>query len=414
MRALIGFTSVAVFFAAAMPLHAAAITRTVWPGDTDPNIDPVDLPNADGVALPKHFVAVDPAADPVDRLFLWLPGSGGAPTQYQALTSTAARLGYDAMGLVYDSWPPVYVFTTNSPDPELPEALRRERIFGEDLVPDPVSVDPDNSIVNRVEKLLEHQAAAYPDERWGNYLLSEGGVDWSRVVVAGHSQGAGHTAYLSKEFLLSGAVMIAGPGDFVQDFGVAPWLLEPGATPAERLFALTHVQDPTAAGFFANQRLLGLDDFGALQNVDGLAAGQITSHMLTSTLDPGNTNYHSTVAVDDVLPLGSNGEPLYLPAWTSMFRRAAIGEPLAGDYDRNGLVDGADYTVWRDAFGATGPNYAGDGNGDGVVDTLDYEVWAAAFANAALPDSQGIPEPTAMLCIVAASTTLIATRRKGR
>lgn len=384
------------------PAHGAAITRLVWPPATDPEITDVELPNADGVAVKAHFVAIDPAADPVDRLFLWLPGSGGAPTQYQALLSTAARLGYDSVGLVYNSWPPVNDLTTNDTNPHLPEAIRRERIFGEDLAPEPIDVDPANSIVNRVVKLLEHQAERFPDERWGDYLLADGTPDWGRIVVGGHSQGAGHTTYLSKQFLLSGAVLIAGPGDFVQGLGTAPWLFEPGATPSDRLFALTHVQDRTAAGFFANQRILGMDEFGPLQNVDGKTAGELTSHMLTSTLDPGHTSYHSAVAVDDLLPLDDAGAPLYLPAWTSLLQRAAAGVPLPGDYNQDGAVDVADYTVWRDTLGQTGGNFAADGDNDGDVDFADYTVWRANVGADAASQATATPAPSAMAMVASA------------
>jgi hypothetical protein len=51
--------------------------------------------------------------------------------------------------------------------------------------------------------------------------------------------------------------------------------------------------------------------------------------------------------------------------------RAAV---VAGDYNGNGVVDPADYTVWRDTLGST-TNLAADGNGDGVVDQLDYTYW---------------------------------------
>ncbi len=37
---------------------------------------------------------------------------------------------------------------------------------------------------------------------------------------------------------------------------------------------------------------------------------------------------------------------------------------LPGDYTRDGVVDAADYSLWRDSLGATGPNLAADGNGD--------------------------------------------------
>jgi hypothetical protein len=53
---------------------------------------------------------------------------------------------------------------------------------------------------------------------------------------------------------------------------------------------------------------------------------------------------------------------------------------LPGDYNQNGTVDTADYTVWRDMKGRSVPNYTGaDGNGDGVVDDLDYDVWVDNF-----------------------------------
>ncbi|MGE3241957.1 MAG: sulfatase-like hydrolase/transferase [Pirellulales bacterium] len=45
-----------------------------------------------------------------------------------------------------------------------------------------------------------------------------------------------------------------------------------------------------------------------------------------------------------------------------------------GDYNLNGKVDAADYSVWRDSLGSTSALDA-DGNGDHVVDNLDYEVW---------------------------------------
>jgi 3-phytase len=55
--------------------------------------------------------------------------------------------------------------------------------------------------------------------------------------------------------------------------------------------------------------------------------------------------------------------------------------PLPGDYDGSGIVDHADFVVWRNADGANSvPPFAGaDGNGDGRVDSSDYGVWRANF-----------------------------------
>jgi hypothetical protein len=41
---------------------------------------------------------------------------------------------------------------------------------------------------------------------------------------------------------------------------------------------------------------------------------------------------------------------------------------VPGDYNHNGIVDAADYSVWRDSLGRTGSGLAVDGNGDGMID----------------------------------------------
>jgi hypothetical protein len=49
-----------------------------------------------------------------------------------------------------------------------------------------------------------------------------------------------------------------------------------------------------------------------------------------------------------------------------------------GDYNRNGLVDAADYVLWRKTLGqSVGPYEGADGNGSGIIDEADYTVWRA-------------------------------------
>jgi hypothetical protein len=51
-----------------------------------------------------------------------------------------------------------------------------------------------------------------------------------------------------------------------------------------------------------------------------------------------------------------------------------------GDYNGNGVVDAADYVIWRDNRNLTNAHfYQGDGNGDGVVNNADYSLWVANF-----------------------------------
>lgn len=82
-----------------------------------------------------------------------------------------------------------------------------------------------------------------------------------------------------------------------------------------------------------------------------------------------------------------------------------------GDYNRNGVVDAADYSVWRDAV-STG-DLAADGDGDLDIDADDRAIWASALGSglvetpAVIPPSASaeeageqrplIPKPVAMV-----------------
>lgn len=56
---------------------------------------------------------------------------------------------------------------------------------------------------------------------------------------------------------------------------------------------------------------------------------------------------------------------------------------LPGDFNMDGVVNAADYTVWRDMFGKTGVGLAADGNNDGKIDQGDYDVWRGNFGTIA-------------------------------
>ena len=68
-----------------------------------------------------------------------------------------------------------------------------------------------------------------------------------------------------------------------------------------------------------------------------------------------------------------------------------VAPTLAGDYNADGVVDAADYTVWRDAEGTSGLGLAADGDGDGDVDADDYQVWVSQFGQSLTP-ALAVPE----------------------
>jgi hypothetical protein len=85
---------------------------------------------------------------------------------------------------------------------------------------------------------------------------------------------------------------------------------------------------------------------------------------------------------------------------------------LPGDFNRNGFVDAADYTMWRDHLGSTA-FLSADGNGSGVVDSADYSVWKSHFgtnnvSGAGAAASPAVPEPSGFVAILGAAVGLLA------
>jgi hypothetical protein len=91
--------------------------------------------------------------------------------------------------------------------------------------------------------------------------------------------------------------------------------------------------------------------------------------------------------------------------------------PPTGDYNRDFVVDAADYVAWRAAM--TNGNLNADGDQNGVINTADYNVWRAHFgatASGAALASSTVPEPglTTFLVTMAATISHAARRRRTR
>ena len=85
--------------------------------------------------------------------------------------------------------------------------------------------------------------------------------------------------------------------------------------------------------------------------------------------------------------------------------------PPSADYNGNGVVDAADYTVWRDTLGST-TNLDADGNGNEVIDAGDYDEWRQAFGEGAGSGASdvAVPEPGSLLLVLFSASLLIAFR----
>ena len=105
---------------------------------------------------------------------------------------------------------------------------------------------------------------------------------------------------------------------------------------------------------------------------------------------------------------------------------AAFFTPTAtsqGDFNGDGMVDTADFLVWRNSMGQIGAAMAADGNGNNQIDAADYDVWLRHFgqstglgsgATVNFSSSSAVPEPTAFVLLGLGSIMAIAVQRRYR
>ena len=67
----------------------------------------------------------------------------------------------------------------------------------------------------------------------------------------------------------------------------------------------------------------------------------------------------------------------------------------AADYSGNGIVDAADFVIWRDLLGSS--SSLADGDGNGMVGMEDYYLWRAQFGRVV---GATVPEPNGFVWLV--------------
>ena len=124
-------------------------------------------------------------------------------------------------------------------------------------------------IAQRLIRLLTYLHFQNPEKGWDKYLTTiteeeaistpsdsiilQGEksfiatVNWSKIILSGHSQGAGHAAYIAKNRIVGRVVLFSGPQEGLCDgFFKADeqhWLHEKIATPKHCWFAMKHAKE---------------------------------------------------------------------------------------------------------------------------------------------------------------------------
>jgi len=159
--------------------------------------------------------------------------------------------------------------------------------------------------------------------------------------------------------------------------------------------------------------LPGIDDLPTILRAakwdtdqDGMPDVFEAAHGLNAS-DPADRN------LTTLSPLGYTNLEVYLDmAAAGMFAYS----PLAGDYNDDGQVDAADYTVWRDNLNSNAP-LLNETASFGVVDQADYDTWKANFGAMSAGSRSGsvgtVPEPANVVLLLAA-WACVATRFRIR
>jgi T5SS/PEP-CTERM-associated repeat protein len=144
------------------------------------------------------------------------------------------------------------------------------------------------------------------------------------------------------------------------------------------------------------------------------------THVLPNSAGSVMGQFKSFVTTAAPLASGLEWQLDYSDASAVVLRVIGESGGLTGDYNNDGMVNLADYTVWRDNLGAsiTLPGEA-PGVTPGQVTAEDYTEWKNAFGNSSLTGGltsspTTVPEPTSIATVVFGMALAGAMTLRGR
>ena len=145
------------------------------------------------------------------------------------------------------------------------------------------------------------------------------------------------------------------------------------------------------------------DVFTNLQSIT-IASNNSNTAAHDITLDAAGNVYVGSNISERVQVFSPAGNYMAVTDSSGGFSVTAMAGGVAGDFNGNGVVDAADYTVWRDHLGAADESSL-MGNGDGMngVDAGDYNLWKTNFgmtAGSGAASAGAVPEPCAAVLMV--------------
>jgi hypothetical protein len=141
-------------------------------------------------------------------------------------------------------------------------------------------------------------------------------------------------------------------------------------------------------------------------------AGTTYTILTSSSLSGAFTNVASGARIDTLEGTGSflvhfgEGSP-FDPNHVVLSAFIEISD-VPGDYNEDGVVNAADYVVWRDKNGSAFDLPNRDPSAMGNIGPADYEFWVDHFGESAASGASSalVPEPTAIAMLLAGALAL--------
>ncbi|MBL4636704.1 MAG: hypothetical protein JKY56_22835 [Kofleriaceae bacterium] len=170
--------------------------------------------NIAGLLDKKHLVLI-PTTPTRDTLWVHFGGSGGQPTNTENIGSAAMSSGYRYISLAYPNEPSIgsRCSCPDGPRPaDCPGLVRHQVIYGSDISPY-FNMIASESIENRLMALLRTLDESRPTEGWGDFLLPNGGPDWTKMALSGFSQGGGMAGFIARDHLVQRVLYFSKASD---------------------------------------------------------------------------------------------------------------------------------------------------------------------------------------------------------
>ena len=203
----------------------------------------------------EHIFYLPPRRTDTGKLLVYLPGEDGSAGRGNDIPKVATERGYHVIQLTYPSANAngCSKISNHQNALECFGNAFREAVTGDEIAGSPgddkstVSEHRQDSIVNRLLRVLLWARDAYPNDGWGAYLTTTDEVDWTKIHLFGFSNGSSHVSYMGTmpEFQsVKRVVLLAGPndgvGDTAEEWDSASYIrLIPGITDT-RYYGLVH------------------------------------------------------------------------------------------------------------------------------------------------------------------------------